>query len=71
MTKPTSKVLAALILVGASASTAFAADEQLEEIQVTGSRISRTTMDTPTPVTTINAEDLAAIHANATGPVSG
>lgn len=41
--------------------TASAQDEQLEEIQVTGSRISRTTMDTPTPVTTINAEDLASM----------
>jgi iron complex outermembrane receptor protein len=42
-------------------SNAFAAEEQLEEIQVTGSRISRTTMDTPTPVTTIDAADLAAM----------
>ncbi|HTQ98471.1 MAG TPA: TonB-dependent receptor [Candidatus Acidoferrum sp.] len=39
------------------ASTVYA-QEKLEEIQVTGTRISRTTMDTPTPVTTITADEL-------------
>ena len=48
-------------LAGGLQSTALAQDEALEEIQVTGSRISRTTMDTPTPVTTITADDLAAM----------
>src|SRR5687768_18578216 len=52
---------AVFALAGGLHSTAFAQDEQLEEIQVTGSRISRTTMDTPTPVTTINAEELASM----------
>lgn len=51
----------AVVALAGLQGTAFAAEEQLEEIQVTGSRISRTTMDTPTPVTTINAEDLAAM----------
>jgi len=42
-------------------ATAHAADEALEEIQVTGSRIARTTMETPTPVTTMQASELAAM----------
>lgn len=37
------------------------AQEALEEIQVTGSRISRTTMDTPTPITSIQATELASM----------
>ncbi len=39
-------------------TTAYAQDK-LEEIQITGTRISRTTMDTPTPVTTISADELS------------
>ncbi len=52
---------AAFALAGGLTTSAFAQDADLEEIQVTGSRISRTTMDTPTPVTTIQASDLAAM----------
>jgi len=44
-----------------SAVPALAADEdgQNEPIVVTGSRIARTTFDSPSPVTTLGAEDLA------------
>ncbi len=52
---------AVFALAGGMSTATFAQDAELEEIQVTGSRISRTTMDTPTPVTSINAEDLAAM----------
>ena len=52
---------AVFALAGGLTTSAFAQDADLEEIQVTGSRISRTTMDTPTPVTTIQASDLAAM----------
>lgn len=55
--KATAGVLALALSAGAF-NTAFA-QEQLEEIQITGSRITRTTMETPTPVTTIQAADLA------------
>ncbi len=55
--KVTTSVLA-LALSAGMINTVYAQDK-VEEIQVTGSRISRTTMDTPTPVTTISAEDLA------------
>ncbi len=51
----------AVVALAGMGSTAFAQEPQLEEIQVTGTRISRTTMDTPTPVTTIDADDLAAM----------
>ncbi len=44
---------------GALVSASFGQEGELEEIQITGSRITRTTMETPTPVTTIQAEDLA------------
>ncbi|MDR2213081.1 MAG: TonB-dependent receptor [Pseudomonadales bacterium] len=43
----------------AFASSAWAQQGPVEEIQVTGSRISRTTMDTPTPVSTIEGSELA------------
>lgn len=48
-----------LALTAGAFSPVFAQDEQLEEIQITGSRIVRSTMETPTPVTTIQAGDLA------------
>ncbi len=48
----------ALALSAGMINTAYAQDK-LEEIQITGSRISRTTMDTPTPVTTITADELS------------
>src|SRR5690606_29841112 len=35
-----------------------------EEIQVTGSRITRTTMDTPMPVTSISGDELAYVAPN-------
>ena len=47
------------LAVAAGIQTANAQQGQMEEIQITGTRISRTTMDTPTPVTTISADDLA------------
>lgn len=37
------------------------AQEVMEEIQVTGSRLSRTTMDTPIPVTVVTAEELSSM----------
>ncbi|MDR0780275.1 MAG: TonB-dependent receptor [Pseudomonadales bacterium] len=37
------------------------AQQAVEEIQVTGSRIARSTMETPTPVTTIEGSELAAM----------
>lgn len=52
----------ALVALGAGAATSIYAQEaQLEEIQITGSRITRSTMETPTPVTTIQASELAAM----------
>jgi outer membrane receptor protein involved in Fe transport len=52
----------ALVALSASAVTsAYAQEAQLEEIQITGSRITRSTMETPTPVTTIEASELAAM----------
>ncbi|HWK53075.1 MAG TPA: TonB-dependent receptor plug domain-containing protein, partial [Hyphomicrobiales bacterium] len=53
--------LAALALTVGAIPAATAQQQQLEEIQVTGSRISRTTMETPTPVTTMEASELAAM----------
>ena len=52
----------ALVALSASAVTsAYAQEAQREEIQITGSRITRSTMETPTPVTTIEASELAAM----------
>lgn len=52
----------ALVAISAGAATSvYAQDAQLEEIQITGSRITRSTMETPTPVTTIQATELAAM----------
>ncbi|MCE9679570.1 TonB-dependent receptor [Shewanella sp. AS1] len=43
-----------------SVTTAYAADDdQVERIEVTGSRIKRTDMETATPVTVMSAEDMA------------
>src|SRR5690606_6942771 len=36
----------------------------VEEIQVTGTRITRTTMDTPTPVTSISGDELSYVAPN-------
>ncbi|MES2606850.1 MAG: Plug domain-containing protein, partial [Pseudomonadota bacterium] len=57
--KATASVLALALSAGAF-NTAFA-QEQLEEIQITGSRITRSTMETPTPITTIQASELSAM----------
>lgn len=52
----------ALVALSAGAVTSvYAQEAQLEEIQITGSRITRSTMETPTPVTTIQASELAAM----------
>ncbi|MES2623778.1 MAG: TonB-dependent receptor [Pseudomonadota bacterium] len=48
-------------LATGSVATVQAQQEQLEEIQITGSRIVRSTMQTPTPVTTIQAEELSSM----------
>jgi len=50
-----------LLALGAGLFNIAVAQEVLEEIQVTGSRISRSTMETPTPVTTMQASELAAM----------
>jgi len=50
-----------LLALGTGVLNAAVAQETLEEIQVTGSRIARTTMETPTPVTTMQAAELAAM----------
>lgn len=44
--------------VAVAAIGAAHGQEVVEEIQVTGTRISRTTMNTPTPVTVVTAEEL-------------
>lgn len=51
----------AVFALSGSLATSVFAQEALEEILVTGSRISRTTMDTPTPVSTIQAGELSAM----------
>ncbi len=51
-----------LALTAGTVATAQAQDEQLEEIQITGSRITRSTMETLTPVTTIQAAELPQWH---------
>ncbi len=50
-----------LALAAGTATTVQAQDAQLEEIQITGTRITRSTMETPTPVTTIAADELASM----------
>jgi outer membrane receptor protein involved in Fe transport len=42
-------------------------EQVLEEVFVTGSRIARTTFDTPAPVTVLNAEDINAVGATNVG----
>ncbi len=53
-------------LIGGAASAALSApavyaasDEKVERIEVTGSRIKRTDMETATPVTVMSADDMA------------
>jgi iron complex outermembrane receptor protein len=52
--------IGATVILG-STFASMASAQELEEIQITGSRISRSTMETPTPVTTVNASELAAM----------
>jgi iron complex outermembrane recepter protein len=63
-TRPTNRSIsrwfwAMTLTSGALVSATYGQEGELEEIQVTGSRIVRTTMETPTPVTTVQASDLA------------
>jgi iron complex outermembrane recepter protein len=65
-TRPTSRSIsrwfwAMTLSSGALVSATYGQEGQLEEIQVTGSRITRSTMETPTPVTTIQASELASM----------
>ncbi len=46
----------------AQAAQAAAAQPEVEEITVTGSRIARTTFETPTPVTVVSTEQLAEME---------
>ena len=58
----------ATVIAGMTAATgAFAQDEQLEEIQVTGSRIrATTTMTQPTPVTAVTVAELSNLNPAST-----
>ena len=61
------RVAAAVAIAIASSSAAFAAEErtELEEVQVTGSRIvGAPGMTTPTPVTSVTATDMEALGPN-------
>src|SRR5690606_9368917 len=53
--------LALALALGTFALQGQAQDPALEEITITGSRISRSTFDTPTPVTTLQADELSAM----------
>jgi len=56
------RIAAAVALAIAGVQAGFAAEEQLEEVQVTGSRITLAPgMTTPTPVTSVTAEDMEAL----------
>ena len=56
------RIAAAVALALAGVQAGFAAEEQLEEIQVTGSRILQAPgMETPTPVTSVQIEELEAL----------
>lgn len=59
--KSTLKTAVFLAISTGMFASAHAQEEALEEIQVTGSRIARTTMETPTPVTTMQASELASM----------
>lgn len=50
-----------LALSAGSIQGALAQEPAVESIQITGSRIARTTMETPTPVTTMLASELSAM----------
>ena len=59
------RIAAAVALALAGVQAGFAAEEQLEEVQVTGSRITLAPgMTTPTPVTSVTAEDMESLGPN-------
>ena len=59
------RIAAAVALALAGVQAGFAAEEQLEEIQVTGSRITLAPgMTAPTPVTSVTAEDMESLGPN-------
>lgn len=49
----------AVALALTSAGESFAAEESVERIEVTGSRIKRTDMEGPSPIQSIGKEDIA------------
>lgn len=55
---------ALVLALTAGAIGAAHGQDVVEEIQVTGSRITRTTMDTPMPVTSISGDELAYVAPN-------
>ena len=62
--------LAALIASGGAAQEP-GAQQGIEEVLVTGSRIARNTFSTPAPVTTIDAEQIRAVGATNLGEYLG
>lgn len=50
--------VASVIAAGGAAIPAFAADEMLEEVVVTGSRIKRADLDSASPITVLQRDDL-------------
>ncbi|MET0280365.1 MAG: TonB-dependent receptor [Steroidobacteraceae bacterium] len=66
MQKHTLRHVAAAVGIAIAASNAQAAeDQQLEEVQITGSRISLAPgMVTPTPVTSVTAQDMESLGPN-------
>ena len=51
-------ICALVITVGATTSAQAADDDALQEVTVTGTRIERAGLETPTPVTTVTSSDL-------------
>jgi iron complex outermembrane recepter protein len=59
------RIAAAVALALAGVQAGYAAEDQLEEVQVTGSRITLAPgMVTPTPVTSVTAEDMEFLGPN-------
>jgi iron complex outermembrane recepter protein len=60
MIRPQKKHVAAFVALAIAAPALAQGQEELEEVQITGSRIRQVTgMETPTPVTAVTAADLA------------
>ncbi len=53
------KLALSIMLAMAGSQAVMAQDDTLEEITVTGSRIERSGMTTPTPVTSVSSEELS------------